>query len=215
MSRTIEKTIFTLDELSDRAKERARDWFRSDPSDHYADFVIEDAATVADLIGIDLRQRPVTLASGKTKYVPAIYWTGFSSQGDGASFEGDYSHKRGAMKALKAHAPTDSELHRICAELQRVQSRYFYRLNASARHSRQNGNYYHSMTMSVECEIENSIYAMPDAAACEAVTKALRDFANWIYQRLEAEHNYQNSDEQVDTNILANGYEFDETGRIA
>lgn len=43
----------------------------------------------------------------------------------------------------------------------------------------------------------------------------MREFADWIYSRLEAEYEYQNADEQVDESIRINEYEFAEDGNRA
>jgi hypothetical protein len=44
------------------------------------------------------------------------------------------------------------------------------------------------------------------------VTQCMRDFADWIYDQLRKEYEYQMSDEQVDETLIANEYEFDEDG---
>ena len=46
----------------------------------------------------------------------------------------------------------------------------------------------------------------------DEVQTLLRDFADWIYARLEEEYEYRTSDEQVEESIRANEYEFDEDG---
>jgi phytoene synthase len=70
-----------------------------------------------------------------------------SRQGDGACFAGNYSYQKGALKAVKKHAPLDEELHRIVKGLQEVQSKNFYRLRATTVHR---GHYYHSNCMSID-----------------------------------------------------------------
>lgn len=211
--RTVESTVYHFDELSDRAKERARDWYRnaSAGDNDFADFVIEDAATIADLLGINLRQRPVRLMNGGTRYEPALYYTGFSSQGDGARFECDYSYKPGSVAAILSHAPQDERLHAIARDLAAVQKTAFYSLAATSKHT---GRYSHeySMTVDVENTLENRY---PTAEQDEAITEALRDFARWIYRQLESAWTHENSDENVTETILANEYEFDEEGNRA
>ncbi len=49
----------------------------------------------------------------------------------------------------------------------------------------------------------------------DAIDRALRDFADWIYSQLEKEYEYQMSNECVDENIRANEYEFTEEGMRA
>jgi hypothetical protein len=212
MPRTIETTVFKFEELSDEAKEKARDWYREGALDHdWWENTYDDAATCGKLIGIDIKQKPVTLVSGKTRYDPAIWFSGFCSQGDGACYEARYRYVKGGAKALREHAPKDETLHRIADGLQALQRANLYRLTAETEHS---GHYYHSGCMSV------NVWRNPDdrdvsADTEKALTRLLRDFADWIYRQMEAEHDYQMSDEVVDETISANEYEFTESGRRA
>ena len=134
MPRIIETTVFTIDELSGAAKENARIWYRDQGlHDEWYDFVYEDFETICRILGITLKTSPVRLYGGGTRDKPHVWFRGFSSQGDGASFEGQYSHAKGAAKGIRAHAPKDRELHRIADELQDAQRRNFFQLNASIR----------------------------------------------------------------------------------
>jgi hypothetical protein len=96
--RTIKKTIYKFAELSDRAKERARDWYRGCIESSDYDSVIEDAARIADILGINLRTRAVKLMGGGTRFDPCIWWSGFSSQGDGT------------LTIIKEKSPTSFEV---------------------------------------------------------------------------------------------------------
>lgn len=216
--KTKEVTLYTFDELSDRAKERAREWYRESSTSDFDDFgaesVLEDAARMADMLGISVSTRAVKLMGGGTKYKPEFYYSGFWSQGDGASFQGSYSYRPGSVAAIAKEAPAEgskgnSELNRIARELADVQRRNFYQLQASI--SRNNNHYCHSMTMHVDVERADE-KAVSDADA-ETVTQCMRDFADWLYRGLEAEYEYQNSDETVDGNIIANEYTFTEEGQ--
>lgn len=210
--------VFTFDELSNDAKEKARAWWREceaqDPSGN--EFVYDDATQCAAILGIEIaprNQRWRNISNGRegVDTSPAIYYSGFWSQGDGACFEGSYSYAKGASKAIRAHAPTDTELHRIADELQALQRRNFYRLTARMKHR---GHYYHSGCMSVDVD-DNETRQKDWLAVEEALTQLMRDFADWIYKQLENEHDWQNADEQVDDNIRANEYTFDEEGNRA
>ena len=44
------------------------------------------------------------------------------------------------------------------------------------------------------------------------IAQLMRDFADWIYDQLEKEYEYQCSDNVVEESIIANEYEFDEDG---
>lgn len=210
MPQVLEYTVYQFDELSDKAKEKARQWYASSVfSDSYDwEFVYEDAARMAEILGIDLRQRPVKLVGGGTLYKPAIFFSGFWSQGDGACFEGDYRYKPGALKAIKTAAPNDTDLHSIAKQLQQVQARHFYKLRATMRHS---GHYYHSGCMSVDVAHYDDNYRDIGSAE-EDIRQLMRDFADWIYDQLKKEYNWLTSDEQVEESIRANEYTFDEDG---
>lgn len=98
-------TTYSFDELSDKAKEKAREWFRSgDDFSIYAEDVVADAKAIGKIMGIDIKD---------------VYYSGFWSQGDGASFTGRWAYKNGSVKVIKSYAPQDTELHRIAAELAR------------------------------------------------------------------------------------------------
>lgn len=210
----IERTLFKYEELSDAAKEKARDWYRSgdDNFEFAAECIYDDAATIAALMGIDLCRTRVQLMGGGHRYKPTIYYSGFWSQGDGACFESTYKYQKGAVKAVSDYTGgTDKELIRIAQGLQEVQRRYFYKLTASTCHR---GRYYHSGCMSVDVQHCDDQYRDVGDAE-EDITCLLRDFADWIYARLEAEYDYVTSDEAVEESILANEYEFNEEGVIA
>jgi len=200
MPRVKEQTVYQFDELSDRAKDKARDWFRqSIEHEDYADCVIEDAARMGDLLGINIRTRPVKLMGGGTRQEPSVYWS--LDRESFASVQGSYSYRKGSVRAIKAEAPKDSDLHAIALILQSVQRRYFYSVSASLSHGRDNQN--------VEVDSDRGRMTAED---CEIVSDALRDFASWIHSQLSKEYEYRTSDEAVDEDIRANEYEFDEDG---
>ena len=198
---TKEATLYTFDELSERAKETARHWFRSAIDESDLDCVIEDVATIADILGIDLRQRPVKLMSGATRYDPDISYSVGFCQSDYAAFDGQYRYKKGAAKAIRAYAPKDAELHAVADGLQSLQRTRFYRLTARCSAGR--------AYQQVET-FDNGDYA--DSATTDSMTELLRNFAAWIYAQLRAEVEYQHSDKCIDENILANEYTFDQDG---
>lgn len=200
---TIERQIFTFDELSDAAKEKARDWWRGCESAEFdAADLHDDFENVAAILGVKFNTQAIPLMGGGTRQEPVIYWQGFSSQGDGACFEGRYSYAKHMRKAIREYVPQDYTLHQIADSLFEVQQKNFYCLSARTKHC---GHYYHSGCMSIEV-FRNGIYAPHDVG--EAVSVLLRQFADWIYSRIEKEYEYRMSDENVDDAIRANEYEF-------
>jgi hypothetical protein len=195
----IEIEVYEFDELDKEAKEKAREWFRTGLSydfQFYSEYVIEDAKTIGELFGLSIKN---------------IFYSGFSSQGDGACFEASYEYKKGGLKKVKEYAPVDEELHKIVADLQELQRRNFYSLSATTKHL---GHYVHSGCMVVDVwDGRADRYA--DKETAEGMTEILRLFADWIYDKLEKEYRYQTSDEIVDENIRCNEYEFFKNGKIA
>ena len=193
MSREICTTVFKFDELNDAAKKRARDWYRDgrmDYDDGWYESVFEDARQCFTLAGIKIKQ---------------IYFSGFSSQGDGACLEGTWSAAdTKPVKAMKQHAPQDRELHRIASVLREVAKRD-HTAFARVKHR---GHYYH------EYETAFAVDSVKTDTE-DAIIDAMRDAMRWIYRQLEKEHDYQSADEQVDESIRINEYEFTEEGRIA
>ena len=185
--KTITKEIYTFAELSESAQQTAIE-HRMEVENNMFDgeAVYENAAEVASLFGLDIRVRTVQLNSGKSRHNdPAIYYSGFGSQGDGACFEGNYNYQKGAYDAVKSYAPQDEELHRIVKELQTIQAKNFYQLAATCKHSRQ---YYHSGCMDVD--VTRKDYKEMTEDAEETLTQLLRDFADYIYKQLEADYDY-------------------------
>ena len=195
---TITRNLFQFDELSEEAKEKARDWYREFlyMDDYEFDFVIDDAKAVAALMGIEIDK---------------VYYDISYSQGSGACFEGTYSYKKGSVKAVKKFAPQDEELHRIAEALQSIQKKNAYKLEASVK---QVGRYSHANSTEIDVDLvdSNKVLRMEDF---DATRELLRDFMNWIYRQLQKQDEYINSNESIDENIRANEYEFLENGKRA
>jgi hypothetical protein len=193
---TIEYKLAKFEELTDSQKEKAldhhRDW-NVDGGYDWWDGVYEDAKTIANILGID---------------VDRIYFSGFWSQGDGACFEGSFSYKKGMVKAVKAYAPLDKELHNIALSIQELHRKAFYGAYGKVR---QSGHYYHERSMSVGVDSEKG---MVDEDEWRDV---FADFALWIYRNLEKEWEYLTSDEVISESLIANEMEFeiDEDGDIS
>lgn len=208
MPTTIPITVYEFNELDDRAKNYARDWYRQSAFDcDWYDFVFSDFETICKILGIVLRTSPVSLVGGSERDEPQILFTGFSSQGDGACFAGTYAYQPGSSTAIRAHAPRDLELHRIADALRDIQRRHFYQLSADIRHR---GRYCHEYSM--EIAIERDGLDISNLAE-EMIIEALRGLARWFYRQLEREFEYLTSDPAVDEAISINEYSFLENGK--
>ncbi|MDF0491562.1 antitoxin of toxin-antitoxin stability system [Sphingobium sp. H39-3-25] len=211
MPEIIPITVYRFDELSEKAKDKARCWYRETGFDYdWFDCTYEDFQRVCEILGVDLRTRAVPLYGGRTRQEPVIYFTGFWSQGDGACFEGSYGYVTGAHRRIREYAPQDPDLHRIADTLRDVQRRYFYQLRADARHS---GRYYHEYCMTISVERDHAARSDVGDKAEEMIVEALRDLARWLYRSLRSEYDYLTSDEAVEQAIAANDYLFCESGR--
>lgn len=204
--RTIEKTIYKFDELSDCAKEKAREWYREGQLDYeWWDSVYDWAESVANVIGVsfDRRHQNNPKAIGQ----PCIYFSGFWSQGDGACFEGTWYHSDMlARSELEKECPQEKDVFAIYDALIACEG-----YSASVKHR---GRYSHEHTMEISVDAPEDVEQEAFSVAEEVIVEAMRDFARWIYARLEKEHEYLTSDEQVDESIRANEYEFDEYGSL-
>lgn len=203
---TFTQTVYKFEELTGEAQETALEFFRQNvDTDQYADHVIEDAARVADILGI---------VFDTTKNEPSISWRGFWSQGDGASFTGAYAHKRGAAKAIREYAPNDKTLHAIADNLQAAQRKFFFKVLARITAGPQRNHYSHENTVIIDCE-HNDYSSIDVSSVQEPIANALRDFMRWIYSQLRDSYEYETSDDVLKANIAANEYEFNEFGNLA
>lgn len=198
------KTALSFEDLSNEAKETARRKLRECehyPYDDWWDSVYEDAKRMGALIGIEIDE---------------INFSGFCSQGDGASFIGRYKHKSdGLEKITEECGGKDATLIRIASELTLMQTTFALQHGFTFEVSihRTDYRYSHSNTMQTGWEDGDEPYAsIPDECAEMdlKVQASLRSFADWIYKQLEAENDYLLSDECVDQHLA--DLSFDEDG---
>jgi hypothetical protein len=216
---TITTDAYSFDELSDKAKERARSWYResrySDSSEF--DFTIEDFVTITEIIGISFDTHTVNLHGGGTRQEPDIWWSLSYSQGDGACFEGNYYHTADSCAKIREHAPQDAELHRIADELNRIQAAEVLlgRPTLTARIKKIDSHYSHENTVSIDVDYDEEVTGVVDLPCYpnpEQIEDLMRDLMRWLHKSLRDEDEYRSSDEAVDEDITANEYMFDEDG---
>ena len=176
---------YSVDELEGKAREVTLDWLREGLDYEWWGCTYEDAKKCADCIGIEIDK---------------IYFSGFWSQGDGACFKGKYAYRKGWKKALKEYAPMDNKLERIGQALQDLQRHYFYSIHAD-------------ITCNDHYKTTYAKTGISDYAE-ESTTDLVKDFASWIYNQLEKEWEWLSSEKQLIETAQANGYQFDEYGRI-
>jgi hypothetical protein len=192
---TVEKTLYTFNELSDTAKDTARTAL--DTFEFQAECTLEDFTSIANLMGFyDVKPR----------------YSGFWSQGDGASFTGRYKYAKGGAKAVKEYAPQDVELHRIAQGLQDLQARYFFQLTANLTQGTNSNLYAHEFTISIDVEQDG---ASVNIETEKEFTELARALMKWLYRALEAAYDDCNTNEYILEHCEANGYEFDIKGNLA
>lgn len=184
--------VYNLEELSDKAKEKARDWYRGgmDQDIYWSESVTDDVKTILGYLGFEI------------KY---IHWSGFWSQGDGACFAGKWRAADVNLKGLLEYAPGYEDVDRVVARLSEIA------INApSISFSvEQSGYYQHENCTAFDFDEEVS------EEYCEELAELSKDLMRWIYSRLEQAWDFENSNETVDENIINNEYEFLESGERA
>ena len=221
---------YEFDELDDKDKEKAREWFRSGNCDDnfWSECTLEEAEEQAALMGIDI-------TNNKDSRGAHIYYSGFWSQGDGACFEGTW--RASDVKADKVadgwgEGPATTEIKRIAAVFAEIAKKYphaSFTVKHRGHYSHENCTEFDFNSGHEYCEPKD-LEAFRDSAdqtddglsdkmddcffqgTDDELKEAAKDFMRWIYRQLEKEYEYQNSDEQVDDNIRANEYLFTEGG---
>lgn len=186
--RTIEKTVFLFDELSDKAKEKAREWYRSIDDGWYLQNAIEnDFAEIARIIGLEVEN---------------VYYQIGYVQSDYAAIIGRWSYAKGAAKKIREYAPKADELYEIVDLWCDLQRRKFYQLDARLTCLRDCQN--------VGDTTINGRYTDDDTL--DEAQRIASQLAQWLYWYLRDECDSMNSDEAVDESIRTNEYEFYENG---
>lgn len=221
MSKTIEVEVYKWEELSQTAKDRARDWYIEGMDYEWWDSVYEMIKENGYELGF---------------CIDDIRFSGFWSQGDGASWTGQVD----VRQWLEKHGPDSIGVSAWCALIQE---------DVISKHIgvTQSGNYSHESTMRFdgvaddtdsfpdEYKIaQNSILKGMTIAnlfdiivtddTCpyknvEDITTAIaisaKDYARKIYKQLQEEYEYLCSEEMMLDHFECNDYHFDETGRLA
>jgi len=191
MKKIIETEVVTFDELTPEQQNKVLDNLR-DINTH-PDWHEDQIYSYKKLLGY-MGFEGVTIS-----------FSGFSSQGDGASFNAThYSYAPGAAEKIKAEAPTDEVFAQCANEIQEIQRRYFYGITGKV--FRTSHQYSHENTVTSELFNKHDVWLhdKDDDLFNAAIHKVMR----YIYRQLEEEYEYQTSDEAVKETIEANEYFF-------
>lgn len=203
--------VYKFNQLSEEAQTRAIEKHCQSAGEYFdPDWLLDHCADIGELIGLDLRMRKTKKTDGSVGWGVSIYWSGFWSQGDGASFDARYQYKKGGLAALRAYvldAPQDFEFLAVAERLQDMQRRAFYKLTARISH---HGHYCHSGCMAFDIE------GYPSSFDFDAFRECFRDFADLIYQKLSEAYDHETDEKQAreylldddDGRFLANGSRY-------
>jgi hypothetical protein len=180
---TFTKTFYKFEELSAEAQARAIEahWDINVTDNFWSEGVIEDRTAVLKELGF---------------YDIEVQYSGFSSQGDGASFtalfhipaSGEELAER--IRQAKAYAPE--------IDLSLFEKIDFFEYSLGTDNYeifRINRSYSHENTIS---------------SNCEALKEFARDFSQDTYHALRNEYDFQTSEDQVKESLIANEIEFEE-----
>lgn len=211
--RTETVQLFQFAELSDAAKEVARDWWRGFiESSEIEQQAMPDILEAAQALGVEFDKRPYKTVAGRTCEELAVYWSGFGCQGDGASFDGQLVTTGTAADRVREEFPTNAKLLRIAEAIDALHVAAGQPVRAATKVS---GHYYHARTMSVYILWDDypEDLKLPDDFE-EDLQETLREFADWIYRQLEEVNDWLYSEEAVDENLEINCYEFTADGEF-
>lgn len=140
-----------------------------------------------------------------------IKYSGFWSQGDGASFTG----KVNIIKWLQVQ--NNPKYSRI---LKLLENNTTSELDYSAEVTRHSSHYVHERTVSLQLTwYPNKVYDLPNVMSVledieKDIDEDIVDQCQAIYKDLEEEYEGQTSDEAVLDTLRVNEYEMDNTGKI-
>lgn len=209
---------FKFEELTDPAKEKARQWYAANTDNYWAEHIVESAKKEGLKRGFSIED---------------ILWRGFSSQGDGASWTGRVDMFKFIDHHLKPDNP-DFTRYTMMREMM-VEGWLDHSLNIDMR----SFHYTHSGGMVTDgfagyapdvddCVMHEgilegaSVQQLFDSInvddllgrATEWVLDEAKRYADDIYKQLEKEYDYEISDEHIQETAAINEWRFDEDGCI-
>lgn len=174
--------VYSFNELSEKAKDKAREWYSADFDPDWHESTYERAEEIGGVLGFDNMK---------------INYSGFWSQGDGASFTATWWAPRRPLKAMRLLTESP-ELLELAERMSLILCNMTYEEREhSERVYRTEHRYSHPNTVS--CDNDD-------------ILEVARDLMHWIYRSLREEYEYQTSEEQVAEACEANDYTFREDG---
>ena len=121
--REMNVTVYSFDELSEAAQERALNAFRcSNVEFNWWEDTFGTIRTAGKLLGLEI---------GDIHFDAYLY----------CIFDANYEYARGAAKAVRNEFPQDTKLHDVARKLQDLQKRHFYSLSCAVTEGRTTNRY--------------------------------------------------------------------------
>lgn len=199
--KTIQKTIYTFDELDEKAKEKAINSFREDPIDFEfeADAVMEYWKDKLQEIGFEDAE---------------IAYSGFYHQGEGASFTSDINVPKVISSMIYCNEINSKRtlLYDKLLKLDEIKViELIYIVYRTSNH------YSHEMTVSVDSDSDFYLNECPKAydyfhdrfeELRDDIQEYMRSICQSIFFDLRNSYEHIQSDEYISENIRNNEYEF-------
>lgn len=196
--KVIQTPVFLYADLSGAAKEAAREWLKEGAfySDWYEP-TYEDAKTVLAKFGF---------------FNPEIQYSGFYSQGDGASFTARWERdnvSKSLPNAIKRYAPKDEELNALAVRFAAWLAKWPTACNSSI--GRVDHQHSHEYSVAVYQVDDDTDDILPDDCEKE-FSEIARELMKWIYAQLKTEAENIESEKSLAELAEANEYTFTATG---
>ena len=134
--REMNVTVYSFDELSEEAQERAINELRPvDIEPYWYEDTFDTIRAAGKLLGLDI---------DRIHFDAYLY----------CIFDANYEYVRGAAKAIQAEFPRATDLHDVARKLQDLQKRHFYSLSCAVTKGR-SMNYYRCFRFGEDYECED------------------------------------------------------------
>ncbi len=202
--RFIQVPVWSFEEADESLREKILAKYRDFNTDYdWYEFVYEDWKEKLESLG----------------YVkPDINFSGFWSQGDGASFTCEYLNSPEIKERFLT--PEEKEILKDCeiyGKVERISHHYSHENTVQANISDVDYSQIIYNLQDLDDDQYNTIVKKIDKILVDLekmITDEVRDLSRQIYRELEKEFEYQTSGESVSESLISNGYLFDENGDI-
>lgn len=186
MSKIIKTEVFFFNELSDKAKEKARDWMRDCQDEYEFESTVEYIKEMCEMLGIQCDK---------------VYWENLNYQGESVGIEGSFSYNPHMLADIKANTPS---LVSVAEAFCIAYKHSFYSATGSVNCI---GRYLQSSLSSFDSNRGDP------ASLFDLFDDAFKMLDAWILKTIKDESDYINSNEYLDNMIKANEYTFTIDGK--